>query len=320
MVKALRGSSVLVTGGAGFIGSHLVERLLALDVSRVTVLDSLAFGSEKNFTSRDGRVTLARHDIGVATVQDLLPVFKGVDYVFHLAAEKHNASIGNPTKMLASNVQGTFNVLEASVQQGVKKVVFTSSLYAYGRLKGAAFREDEVVRPSTVYGVSKVTGEHLTAMYSSKIDTNTLRYLFVYGPRQWANAGYKSVIVKNFERMLGGEAPIVFGDGSQTLDYIYVSDAIEATIRAMTHGESGALFNVGSGIATPVLSLTESMKKVASWNSATTFEAPDWTAGSFRVGDIGKIKQELGWEPRVSLEEGLRETYAWMKERQSYGN
>lgn len=320
MVHSLQGSSVLVTGGAGFIGSHLVERLLARDVSRVVVLDSLAFGSEKNFTSHDKRVTLVQHDIGASTVQDLLPAFKGINFVFHLAAEKHNASIGNPNKMLASNVQGTFNVLEASVKQGAQKVVFTSSLYAYGRMHGAPFREDEIVRPHTVYGVSKVSGEHLTAMYSSKIETNILRYLFVYGPRQWANAGYKSVIVKNFERMLRGEAPVVFGDGQQALDYIYVSDAIEGTLHTMTHAKNGALFNVGSGVATSVLTLTDVMKKVAGCDVPASFDAPDWTAGSYRVGEIDKIKNELGWEPVVSLEEGLRTTFAWMKERYTYGN
>jgi UDP-glucose 4-epimerase len=120
--------------------------------------------------------------------------------------------------------------------------------------------------------------------------------------------------------MLRGDAPVIFGDGEQALDYIYISDAIEGTIQAMTHAENGAVFNVGSGAATSVLALTEVMRKVAGTIAPPQYEPPDWTAGSYRVGDITKIKKGLGWEPVVTLEEGLRHTFTWMKERHTYGN
>jgi UDP-glucose 4-epimerase len=315
MPRSLTGSLVAVTGGAGFIGSHLVERLLQLGVSGVTVIDSLAFGSETNLLTSDPRVKLHKVDLGAVNVSDLAPALAGVKFVFHLAAEKHNASVGNPNQMLSSNVQGTLNVLEASLRSGVEKVIFTSSLYAYGRIKGVPFREDEVVTPSTVYGASKVCGEHLVRMYSSKMETAILRYLFVFGPRQWANAGYKSVIVKNFERMLAGKSPVILGDGGQVLDYIYVDDAVEATIQAMTHATNGALFNVGTGRRSDILSLTKTMMSVADFSGAPSFEPPDWTAGSSRVADISRIGNEIGWRPAHSLEEGLARTFSWLKDR-----
>lgn len=316
----VKGRSFLVTGGAGFIGSHLVDRLLELDAARVVVVDSLAYGAMANVRTEDPRVRFVQTDLGVCSPSDLLPAFSEIDGVFHLAAEKHNASIGNPNKMLSSNVQGTLTVLETSLRQGVKKVVFTSSLYAYGRVSGAPFCEAEVVKPSTVYGISKVTGEHLVSMYSAQLDTVILRYLFVYGPRQWANAGYKSVIVKNFERILQGEAPIIYGDGKQTLDYIYVGDAVEATIRSMTDAENGSLFNVGTGVGRSVIELSHAMNEVSGSSLPERFDPPDWTAGSFRVADATRIKQTLGWEPKVSLREGLTKTYHSLKENRGHGN
>jgi UDP-glucose 4-epimerase len=315
MTKSLTGSCIVVTGGAGFIGSHLVQRLLDQGAARVAVVDSLSFGAQANLPLSDHRVSLHAVDIGTSTVGDLMPAFSGAQFVFHLAAEKHNASIGNPNRMLSSNVQGTLNVLEASVQSGAEKVVFSSSLYAYGRITGGPFREEERLIPSTVYGASKVCGEHLVGTYSSKIETGVLRYLFVYGPRQWANAGYKSVIVKNFERMLRGDSPVIYGDGSQALDYIYVDDAVNATITTMLKAPNAAVFNVGSGDPRDIASLTSLMITVADFKGAPKFEAPDWTSGTYRVADRSKIQREIGWEPSVPIGVGLLRTYSWLKER-----
>jgi UDP-glucose 4-epimerase len=138
--------------------------------------------------------------------------------------------------------------------------------------------------------------------------------MFIYGPRQWANAGYKSVIVKNFERMLSGKCPVVCGDGRQTLDYLYVSDAATATIRAVSKAKSGEIYNVGSGVERDVLSLTKTMAGIANWTGDIMYESPDWTAGSYRVADISKARGDLDWTPRISLDEGLLRTFEWMKE------
>jgi UDP-glucose 4-epimerase len=141
-----------------------------------------------------------------------------------------------------------------------------------------------------------------------------LRYFFVYGPRQHVGLGYKSVIVKTYERLLRGERPTVYGDGKQALDYVYVDDAVEAALRALRAGRSGAVYNVGSGTATAVDDLVDRMMRCAGRVGAKEYLPADETAGSCRVADIGRITSELGWRPQVGLDDGLSRTWRWMRE------
>lgn len=315
-VESLKDARIIVTGGAGFIGSHLVERLLEMEVSSITVIDNIRYGSQANLPLSNSKLSLHPIDIGSCESSDLLPLFANSDYVFHLAAEKLNASVDTPNRMLSTNIQGSLNVFEAARIQRVKRVIFTSSLYAYGRSTGAPYCEDEVIKPQTVYGISKVAGEHLSRMYTTQgLETVVLRYLFVYGPRQWANAGYKSVIVKNFERLIEGREPIIYGNGSQTLDYIYVSDVVEASIRALMSAPNGSVLNVGSGKDTNILDLTKTMMEIAKSKGTIQFQAPDWTHGSYRVANISKIRGSLNWTPQINLREGLIKTYQWLLSR-----
>jgi UDP-glucose 4-epimerase len=239
---------------------------------------------------------------------------EGVRYLFHLAAEKHNQSSDRPLDVLRSNVEGTYTLFDLAARRGVEKIVFTSSLYAYGRLHGPAFVEDELPAPQTVYGVSKLCGEHLLRHLHAAhgVAYTVLRYLFVYGPQQFAGSGYKSVIVKTFERLLDGAPAIVYGDGTQVLDYVYVDDVVEATIRALDMQVSGELFNIGSGVPTTVNELVDLMLSVAGCNLPKRYEPPDWTAGSSRVANIDKARRQLGWAPRTPLREGLAHTFAWL--------
>ena len=174
---------------------------------------------------------------------------EGIDHLFHLAAEKHNQSKHDPDAILRANVLGTHALFAAAARCGVKKTVFASSLYSYGRLAGPPCSETDLPLPTTVYGISKLCGERLLAHATSQppMRGDSLRFFFVYGPRQFAGMGYRSVIVKNFERMRAGQPPIIFGDGSQRLDYVYVDDVVEATLRCMESPGSGRVLNVGSG-------------------------------------------------------------------------
>lgn len=310
---SIDGATVVVTGGCGFIGSHLVSALAARGARRIVVIDSLRYGRPENLAP-GLPVEVVRHDLGFGEAEQLERACAGADFLFHLAAEKHNQSKDAPTRVLRANVEGTAALLDAACRGGVRKIVFTSSLYAYGRLSGPPMIESEYPHPSTVYGISKLTGEHLTAFFARQhaVDWINLRYFFVYGPRQFAGTGYKSVIVKTLERLRDGGSPIVNGDGLQALDYIYVDDAVEATCRALEAPISGEIFNVGSGVATAVRELVASMVRVSGRDAPVEVGPADWTHGSSRVGNVEKIASLLGFRPRTSLEAGLGATLSWI--------
>ena len=315
---SISGQNVLVTGGAGFIGSHLVEALVARGARRVTIVDSMRFANEHHAKLASDRVAVIRHTLGVDPFERLAPVLEDVDLLFHLAAEKYNQSLATPEQLLASNVTGTYSLFDAAARAGVKKLVFSSSLYAYGRVVGAPLVETELATPWSLYGISKLTGEHLAghARRQHGIRAVSLRYFFTYGTRQFPGTGYKSVIVSNFERLRRGEAPVIFGDGEQALDYIYVDDVVDATLLAMELPIDGEVLNIGSGDATTINELTRAMLDVAGGAAAPVHGHADWTAGSSRVGDIAKARSHLdGWEPKISLREGLARTYDWIRSR-----
>lgn len=306
---------MVVTGGAGFIGSHLVSELVRRGAARVVVIDSLRYGDAANLAGLGDSVQIVRHTLGHDAPEELAPALDGAHFLFHLAAEKHNQSKGDPPRVYRSNIEGTHVLCELACRAGVKKIVFTSSLYAYGRRRGEPFVESELPQPRTVYGITKLAGEHIVAHLAERagIGHVVLRYLFVYGPKQFAGMGYKSVIVKSFERILRGEPPAVYGDGQQELDYVYVDDAVEATIRAMEHDVSGEVVNVGSGIGTSVDALIDRMLAVSGSSAGKVYEPPDFTAGTCRVANVEKAARLLGFRAGVSLNDGLERTYEWIR-------
>lgn len=311
----MSGGSYVVTGGCGFIGSEVVRGLLRAGASRVTVVDSLEYGQVENLAEVARDVEIVKFKLGADPIEGLAAHLRSGDRLFHLAAEKHNQSKDSPAWVLQANVDATYALLALAAERGVARTVFSSSLYAYGRMQGRAMSEDDVPAPHTVYGISKLAGEHLLQFVArtTAMEAVVLRYFFVYGPRQYAHLGYKSVIVKNFERLLAGEPPLVHGDGEQALDYTYVSDVADVTRLAMERAPSGAVLNVGSGAALSVNDLTRKMLAVAGSTQAPVHGPPDWTAGSRRFARVEKLAQALGWTPRIALPDGLRSTYEWMK-------
>jgi UDP-glucose 4-epimerase len=307
-------ASFAVTGGCGFIGAALVQQLLDQGAGRVVVLDSLKAGRKERLPE-DPRINLVEATLGDLAVDKLAGIFERVDGVFHLAAEKHRPSLDSPRELVLTNVLGTRDVIEAGRAAGIRKLVFSSSLYAYGRMSGPPMLETEPCHPHTLYGTTKLAGEHLVeaAYRTGAFATVSLRYFFVYGPRQYVGTGYKSVVVANFERLRRNEAPLIHGDGEQSLDYSHVDDIARATVLAMSRDVNGKVLNVGSGRALSLKDLTAAMMEAAGLRVEPVFDAADGTAGSCRVANTGHAESLLGFRSQVPLDQGLRSTWEWIR-------
>ena len=309
---AVRRRRIVVTGGAGFIGSHLVRALLAAGAAHVRVIDDLHCGDQANLGDSD--VELVRVRLGW---DDPTPHLAGADVLMHLAAEKHNQALDRPADLLRANVEGTQRVLEAAVRHGIGRVVFTSSLYAYGRLTGPPCTETERPEPTTVYGISKLAGEHLLAPFRRRngLSGAILRYYFVYGPRQLAGMGYKSVIVKNFERLLAGQPPRDLRRRHPGARLRLRRRRGRRAMRALTPAAHGQTFNVGLRHGRHRARPRPHHDGGRRRRGRATFEPADWTAGTWRSGSPARIAKVLGWRARTDLPTGLRRTLDWMREQ-----
>jgi UDP-glucose 4-epimerase len=299
----------LVTGAAGFIGCHLVEALHAAGCDVVGIDDERS----GDWRRVQAPCTQVRRDIADLTPAELAELCSDVDVVFHLAAEKHNSAKATPQKIIDVNISATRRLFDAAAQARRPKVVFASSLYAYGSMGPEPMRETDLPTPTTMYGVSKVAGEHLLriARDDHRLSWSVARLFFVYGPRQYAEGGYKSVIVSNFERLARGEEPTVFGDGEQALDYVYIDDAVAALVVMAGPDHDGKTLNISSGHGTTVNALTAAMLSASGSRLAPRMCPPDWTAGSRRVGDATAAAGELGWKADTPIEAGLQRCWEW---------
>jgi len=296
-----------VTGAAGFIGCHLVDRL-ASDGWAVRGLDDERTGDWGRVKVDVDRVDASLENM---SAHELVSVCRGVDLLFHLAAEKHNTPGVTADRTLGVNVAATARLFDAAGAAGVPRIVFTSSLYAYGSSGPAVMSEGDVPTPSTVYGVSKLAGEHLLRATERTfgVQWSVARLFFVYGPRQLAAGGYPSVIVRNFDRIRRDEAPVVNGDGEQALDYVFVVDCVDALVRLGAGDHHGLTVNVASGAAISVRELTGVMLAVTRSSLEPIAGPADWTAGSRRVGSPDIAAEQLGWKATTPLREGLRRVW-----------
>ena len=295
----------VVTGGAGFIGSHVVEALLARG-DEVTVVDDLSRGKRENVPEG---VRLVQSDIR----EGLEAVFNEgrPEVCFHLAAQVDvRVSVDRPAHDADVNVLGTVAVLEAARPHGAQVVFASTGGAIYGECDGPAPESTER-RPVAPYGVSKLAAEEYLAAYNRLYGAGhvSVRYGNVYGPRQDPH-GEAGVVAIFLGRLAAGEAPRIFGDGKQTRDYVYAADVAHATLSAV--GREGGVFNVGTGAETSVVKLYELCRRVA--GSSLEAEPAPARLGELQrsVLDAGKAERELGWRPEVSLEDGLRRTWEWI--------
>jgi UDP-glucose 4-epimerase len=307
--RAGGGRCALVTGGAGFIGSHLVDRLVR-DGWRVRVLDDFSSGREANLAAAGEAVELVRGDVCDAGV--LGECARGADVIFHQAAVASvPRSVAEPVRTHEVNATGTLLVLEAARRAGVRRVVFAASSAAYGDSPELPKVETMPPSPLSPYALQKWMGEAYCGLYAGLygLETVALRYFNVFGPRQDPKSEYAAVVPRFVTACLAGEAPVVYGDGEQTRDFTFVADAVHANVLAAdAPGASGAMVNVAGGRR---VSLNEILRLVAELTGAELrprYEAA--RAGDVRdsVADLAHARAVLGFEPRVDLREGLRRT------------
>lgn len=301
--------NVAITGGAGFIGAALANELFDRGLSRIKLLDNLSTGDWSRLNYEADKTYI---DISISTVEELAEAFAGIDVLFHLSAVKLHNEKNSFEDLIRHNVLATQRLLDAAGLAGVKKVVFTSSLYAYGMLKIETFTEEMVPKPSTIYGGSKLFGEGLVSIASQKygFDYSIARLFFIYGEKQYSQGGYKSVIVNNFERLKSGESAVINGDGGQILDYLHVSDCVSALI-SLSENTTNDVYNISSGVPLSIKQLTDQMLRVTG-KSTLRYAEPDWTQGTRRVGSNRKIQNLTGWIPKISLKDGLARTWESM--------
>lgn len=300
---------MLVTGGAGFIGSNIVYELLDRE-HEVVVLDNMSSGYECNLP-RNGRLRLIRGDI--RDTKTVSRAMEGVEAVFHLAASVGNKrSIDNALQDAEINVLGTLNVLEAARAGGVRKVVASSSAGIFGQLRRLPIREDHPAEPDSPYGASKLCAEKQCLVYSKLygMEVVCLRYFNVYGPNQRMDP-YGNVIPIFAYAMLRGEPLTIFGDGEQTRDFIHVRDVVQANVKALlARGVSGA-FNVGSGTCITINGLVELLRRAGRLDATVRYGDP--RPGDVRdsIADIAAARGAFGFNPEVALPEGLRNYLEW---------
>lgn len=297
----------LITGAAGFIGHHLANRL-ARDGHDVVGVDSSQAG---DWSRVDPRVERLQLDITTLATSQWDEIVEGQDKVFHLAAKKYNTPGVTSEELLATNVAATHALFQAAGRAAVGRLIFASSLYAYGSMGPKTMTESDLPVPNTLYGASKLMGEQLCriAQRDFGLQFNVARLFFIFGPEQHADGGYKSVIVTNFQRMRSGLPPTINGDGEQELDYLYIDDCLNALWALATCPHSGHVINVASGTGRSINALTADMQRVVGDTRDPKKMDTDWTHGSRRVGDPTLLRQLTNWSPHVSLEQGLQLTY-----------
>ncbi len=312
---SIKFKNALVTGGAGFIGSHLVDALLD-EGCAVTVLDNLSTGHLYNLKHIKDSITFYKGDI--QNPKTLMKAVRYCDVVFHQAAMVSvPQTVEHPVDSARINDIGTLMVLDAARKNNVRRVILASSCAVYGTDPNLPKTENMQPRPFSPYAVQKLTGEFYARLYYDlyKLETVCLRYFNVYGPRQDPSSPYSGVISIFMNKAVSQKQPLIYGDGNQYRDFVFVKDAVRANLLAATsEGAGGGIFNVGTGSSVRVRQLWKEICRMSGTDIAPRYESP--RPGDIResLADISLAKSALGFEPEYKFEKGLEMTYNWYKE------
>lgn len=308
--------NILVTGGAGFIGSNLADALIRRG-AKVTIIDNLITGFRENLKEITGDFEFVEGDIADAEV--IGRAVKGIDFIFHEAAlPSVPRSVANPVETHDACVNGTFNLLNAAREANVKRVIYAASSSAYGDQQTLPKVETMAPEPLSPYAAAKLTGEYYCRVFAQVygLETFSLRYFNVFGPRQNPSSQYSGVISRFIDAFMKGGSPVIYGDGEQSRDFTYIDNVVDANIRAMeaTSG-SGQVMNVANGERVSLLELVEVMKSVTGRTNVTIDFQPERTGDvKHSQADNSRAKEWLGYTKLVGLDEGIRRTIDWWKD------
>ncbi len=308
-------SKALVTGGAGFIGSHLVDELVRQGC-RVTVLDNLSGGHLRNLEAAASRINFIQGDI--RDLESVVRASEGCEAVFHQAAVVSvTKTVEDPLESAQVNEIGTLNVLEAARRSGVSRIVLASSSAVYGDDPRLPKTETMTPGPLSPYAVQKLSNEYYARLYHRLygLPAACLRYFNVFGPRQDPSSPYSGVISIFMTRASQNRAPAIYGDGRQTRDFVFVGDVVRANLLAASRAAAvGEVFNIGTGRVIAIDALWQSIARIGGCRVSAEYREPRPGDIMHSRADIEKARQHLGFEPKMSLEEGLERTYTWYQQ------
>lgn len=311
--------SFAITGGAGFIGSHLLEYLLSHKAGRIVVLDDLSSGSLDNLKQAEGYKGFEFVQGSICDITACGKALKGIDFIMHQAALcSVPRSLANPVATNEVNVSGFLNMLMAAKSAGVKRLVYASSSSVYGDSKKLPKGEADPVSPLSPYAVSKYTNELYASVFARNFGMNIigLRYFNIFGPRQSPGGPYAAAIPLFVSALLENRSPIIFGDGNQTRDFTFVENVVQANIKALFSPTeaNGNVFNIACGELTSINQLFEMLAKSA--GSKVNAEYKPYRTGDVKdsIADISKAKTLLGYSPEINFSKGIETTWNWFKE------